>query len=176
MWKLIVTAMLASSSLTLSAQQPPASTSTDVQRAAMQKLAFLVGHWSGPVTVSRGPGEPLHLIQTEDILYKLDGLVLLIEGASRNSEGKVLFRALATISFDDVSHTYRFRAYNDGHYLDTELTLLTDGFSWSYVAGPTHIANTMHLTNKGEWAENTEATFGKNPPRRSVDMLLQHQP
>jgi hypothetical protein len=34
----------------------------------------------------------------------------------------------------------------------------------------------MHLTTKGEWQETTDVTFGSNPPRRSVDMLLQHQP
>ena len=162
-------------SLSLAAQQP-ASNSADAQREAMRKLSFLAGHWSGPVSVVRGPGEPLHLTQTEDVEYKLDGLVLLVEGKSTGAAGKLSFSALATISYDDVSHTYRFRAYNDGHYVDTELSATSDGFSWSFAAGPAHIANTMHLTGKGEWAEVTEVTFGNNPPRRSVDMLLQHLP
>ena len=158
----------------LAAQEPPVS-SADVQREAMRKLAFLAGHWSGPVTIVRGP-EPLHLTQSEDVQYKLDGLVLLIEGKSTSVEGKVLFSALATISFDDTSHTYRFRAYNDGHYLDTELSVPVNGFLWSFTAGPAHIVNTMHLTSKGEWSEFTDVTVGGNPPHRSVDMLLQHQP
>lgn len=100
------------------AAQEAARTSTDVQREAMHKLAFLAGRWSGPITVIRGPGEPLRLTQTENVQFKLDGLVLLIEGQSTGSDGKVLFSALATISYDDASHTYRFRAYNDGHYLE----------------------------------------------------------
>ncbi len=174
MRKWIVAAVLGSVGLTLSAQAPPSG--ADTQREAMKKLSFLAGRWSGPITVRRGPGEPLHLTQTEDIQYKLDGLVLLVEGTSRNVEGKVLFNALATISFDEVSHAYRFRAYNDGHYVDTELTVVVNGFSWGYASGPAHIANAMHLTDKGEWAETTDATFGGNPPMRSVDMLLQHQP
>jgi hypothetical protein len=161
--------------LPLAAQQP-ASNSTDVQGEAMRKLSFLAGHWSGPVTIVRGPGEPLHLTQTEDVEYKLDGLVVLIEGRSTSADGKVLFSALATIAYDDTSHSYHFRAYHDGHYLDTEFSVLANGFSWSMTAGPAHIVNTMHLTNKGEWDEITEATFGSNPPQRSVDMLLQHQP
>jgi hypothetical protein len=57
---------------------------------------------------------------------------------------------LATISYDDASHAYRFRAFNDGHYLDTELSVPANGFSWSFTAGPAHIVNTMHLTGKGE--------------------------
>jgi len=161
--------------VSLAAQQPPVS-GPDIQREAMHKLAFLAGHWSGPATISQGPGEPLHLTQTEEIQYKLDGLVLLIEGASRDSSGKVVFSALATVSYDDAAHAYRFRAYHDGRYLDTELTVAADGFSWGFDAGPAHVANTMHLTGKGEWAETTEVTVGGNPPHRSVDMLLQHQP
>jgi hypothetical protein len=154
--------------------QPP-STSVVAQREAMTKLAFLLGQWSGPATIVRGPGEPLHLTQTEDVQLKLDGLLILIEGNSRTDDGRTVFRALATITYDDAAHTYHFRAYNDGHYLDTELTVPTNGFSWSFDAGPAHIVNNMHLTSKGEWAETTEAIMGNNPPRKSVDMLLQNQ-
>lgn len=172
---LLAAALMISSSLSLAAQQP-VSNSVDAQREAMRKLSFLVGHWSGPVTIVRGPGEALHLTQTEDVEYKLDGLVLLVEGKSTSADGKVLFSALATIAYDDASHTYRFRAYHEGHYLDTELSVPANGFSWSFTAGPAQIVNTMHLTGKGEWDEVTEATVGSNPPHRSVEMLLRHVP
>jgi hypothetical protein len=153
-----------------------AAQSVEIEREAMHKLSFLVGHWSGPITVHTGPGEPLHLTQSEAIEYKLDGLVLLVEGKSTDSQGKAMFNALATISYDDASHAYRFRAYNAGHYLDTELSVLPDGFSWGFDAGPAHIVNTMHLSPKGEWHETTEAVVGGNPPQRSIDMLLERHP
>jgi hypothetical protein len=171
----LAAAFTASFSISLAAQQPVANPA-DVQREAMRKLSFLAGHWSGPVTVVRGPGEALSLTQTEDVEYKLDGLVLLVEGKSTSADGKVPFSALATIAYDDASHTYRFRAYHDGHYLDTELSVSADGFSWSFTAGPAHIVNTMHLTGKGAWDEVTEVTVGSNPSHRSVDMHLQHRP
>jgi hypothetical protein len=173
--KLIVLAFLVSFGLSLAAQEPVRS-SADVQREFIHKLSFLAGTWSGPVTIHRGPGEPLHRTQTEDVQYKLDGLVTLIEGKSIGSDGKVMFNALATISYDDATHTYRFRAYNEGHYLDTELTVPDGGFSWQYQAGPAHIVNTMKLTKDREWSEVTEATVGNNPPLRAVEMLLQHRP
>ena len=157
------------------AAQQPSSNSVELQREAMRKLAFLTGHWSGPVTIVRGPENPLHLTQTEDVRFELDGLVLLVEGKSTGIDGQAQFQALATIAYDDASHTYRFRAYNDGHYVDTELTVLADGFSWGFAAGPAHIVNTMHLTSNGEWQETSDVTFGDNPPHRSVDMLLQRQ-
>jgi hypothetical protein len=172
---LLSAAFMISFNLSLAAQQP-VSNSVDAQREAMRKLSFLAGHWSGPVTIVRGQGEALHLTQMEDVEYKLNGLVLLVEGKSTSADGKVLFSALATIAYDDASHTYRFRAYNDGHYLDTELSVPANGFSWSFTAGPANIVNTMQLTGKGEWYEITEVTVGSNSPRRSVDMLLQHLP
>ncbi len=169
---LLVAIPLISFSLSLAAQQP-SSNSVAEQREAMQKLSFLVGHWSGPVTIAAGRGEPLHLVQTEDVEYKLDGLVLLVQGQSTSSDGKVLFSALATIAYDDSSHAYRFRAYNDGHYIDTELSVTGNSFTWGFSAGPAHIVNSMHVTDKGEWVEATDVTVGSNPAHRSVDMLLQ---
>jgi len=116
---LLPAAFMISFTPSLLAQQP-VSSSVDAQREAMRKLSFLAGHWSGPVTIVHGPGEALHLTQTENVEYKLDGLVLLIEGKSTSADGKVLFSALATIAYDDASHTYRFRAYNEGRYFDTD--------------------------------------------------------
>jgi hypothetical protein len=172
---LLATAFVISFGPTLAAQQP-GSNSIETQREAMHKLSFLAGHWSGPITIFRGPGEPLHLTQTEDVEYKLDGLVLLVEGKGTSADGKVQFSALATITYDDATHSYRFRAYHDGRYLDTELSVPAKGFSWSFAAGPAQIVNTMHLTDKGEWDEDTVATVGGDPPQRSVEMLLQRQP
>jgi hypothetical protein len=141
----------------------------------MHKLSFLAGTWSGPITVIRGPGEPLHLTQSENVQYKLDGLVMLVEGKSTGADGKVSFGALATISYDDASHAYRIRAYHDGRYLDAELSVVNNGFSWQFQSGPAHVVNTMQLTKNGEWSEVTEVTVGNNPPQHSVDMLLQRR-
>jgi len=169
----LAAAFLLGSSLPFAAQQP-AMPNVDAQRDATKKPAFLAGKWSGPVSIWREPGEPLHLAQFETVQFKLDGLVMQIDGESTGSDGKTQFQALATVSYDDASHTYHFRAYNDGHYIDTELSVQPDGFVWGFDAGPAKIRNTMHLTAKGEWQETTDVTFGSNPPHRSVEMLLQH--
>ncbi len=170
----ILLAALMVSLTSLVVAQGPGQTWVDAQREAMRKLSSLAGSWTGPVTIVRGP-QPLHLTQTDQVEYKLDGLVMLIEGKSTDSDGKTSFAALATVSYDEATHTYRFRAYNGGHYVDTELTLLADGFSWGFKAGPADIVNTMHITAKGEWSEVTQATVGTNPPMHAVDMLLVRQ-
>ena len=64
--------------------QQPRVPDIEAQRAAMKKLSFLVGKWSGEAHILRGTGEPLELIQTEEAQYKLEGLVLIIEGMGRS--------------------------------------------------------------------------------------------
>ena len=160
------------------AAQPPRAPNAEAQRAAMKKLAFLAGKWSGEARVQHGPGQALELTQTEDVQYKLDGLILLIEGTGRNkSDGAVSFRALATVSYDDQAGVYRFRAYNDGRYLDTELKLAAEGngFTWGFGSGQMKMNYVMRINEKGEWTEVGEATFGDQPPRKFLEMTVRQQ-
>ena len=145
------------------------------QREALTKLDFLIGKWSGDASMSRGPGQPLKLTQTEDVQLKMDGLLMVIEGTGRNAGGEVVYQAFATISYDDATSTYHFRAYNDGRYLDTALTVVPKGFAWGFSAGPANISNTMRLNDNGEWAETTQVTVGASEPHTSVEMLLRRQ-
>ncbi|HYM12694.1 MAG TPA: hypothetical protein VEU62_18290 [Bryobacterales bacterium] len=155
--------------------QAPRVPDVERQRASMKKLAFLVGKWSGDARIQRGPNEALELAQTEDAQYKLDGLILLIEGTGRNkSDGKVVFRALATVSYDDGTGAYRMRAYNDGRYLETELKLAGNGkgFTWGFVFGQIRTDYVMTINEKDEWTEVGEVTMGAQPPRKFVELTV----
>jgi uncharacterized protein DUF1579 len=146
------------------------------QREAMKKLGFLAGKWSGDATTSRGPGETVKVKQTEEVQFKLGGLVLLIEGTGRNPDtAEVMFNALATISYDETAKVYRFRAHNDGRYLDTELQVPENGFEWGYKAGAADVRFVMRLNDKGEWVETGDVKLGDNPPRRTFQMTLRKQ-
>jgi hypothetical protein len=170
MTQLVISALFLT--LALVAQQQP---NVAAQHQAMKKLEFLVGHWSGSATVVRGPGEPLKLTQTEDVQFKLDGLVLLIEGTGQTGDGQAVYHALATISYDDAANAYLFRAYNDGRYLDTALAVTPNAFSWGFTTGPAKVINAMKLTDDGEWLESTEVTMGTAPPHRTMEMKLRRQ-
>lgn len=153
-------------------QQPP---NLATQREAMKKLAFMVGKWSGEATNRRGQSE-VKVKQTEDVQFKLGGLVLVIEGTGRNPDtGDVVFNALATIAYDEAAKVYHFRAYNDGRYLDTELKVPENGFEWGYKSGPADIRFVMRLNDKGEWVETGDVKFGDNPPQRTFEMTLHKQ-
>ena len=153
----------------------PQRPNVKAQAEAMKKLAFLAGTWTGEATTAR-PNQKIKVRQTEEVSYKLDGLVLLIEGTGRNPEsGEVMFRALATISYDDAAGVYHFRAYNDGSYLDTELKVPDRGFEWGYKAGPAQIAFAMKLNDAGDWVETGEVTVGNSPAQRFFDMTVRKQ-
>ena len=171
----IVTTGISVTANFLQAQQPQAK-EVEAERAAMRKLAFLAGNWTGPVTVSMGPGKPLHLTQSENVRYKLGGLVMLIEGKSVGGDGEAEFQALATVAYDDSTQTYRVRAYNNGQYVDAPLTVNSNGFSWGFTAGPAHVMNTMRLTAEGDWQETTEVKLNDRPPMRTVEMQLRREP
>jgi hypothetical protein len=104
--------------------QPLTMPNTETQRAAMRKLEFLLGEWSGEASVLRGPGLFVDMVQTESVHFKLDGLLLVIEGVGMSKvDGLPVLQALAVISFNDEAGVYWMRAFNDGRWLETEVTL-----------------------------------------------------
>ncbi len=144
-----------------------------VQKEAMKRLSFLLGTWHGEAEVTTGPGAAKKVLQTEEIQMRLDGLVMVLEGTGTLADtGVVAFRAFATIAFDEATKTYRFRAYNDGNYVDTELELLDGGFEWGFTAGPAKITNTMKLDAAGQWVETTDVVINGAPPRRTMEMRV----
>jgi len=67
----------------------------EAQRTAMKKLDFLVGEWSGQASAARGPGVVVELEQSEVAQFKLDGLVLMIEGVGRTKSDGVRTRPVS---------------------------------------------------------------------------------
>ena len=158
--------------------QTPRPPNIEAQRAAMKKLEFLIGMWTGEARVLRGPGEPVEMIQTEEAQYKLDGLVLLIEGVGRTkSDGKPALQALGMITYDDVSETYRFRAFNDGRFLETELKLLESGkaIGWGFTFGQIKTSSVLRINEKGEWTEVGEMTIGSQAPRKFMELTVRRR-
>jgi hypothetical protein len=156
------------------AQSPP-TPDLDAQRAAMQRLRFLIGEWSGEAVVARGPGVVVELIQTELAEFKLDGLVLVIEGVGRSkSDGKLALQAIGLITFDDARFTYRMRAFNDGRWLETDVQLLDDGQSltWGFTLGEMSTKSVLRINEKGEWTELAELTIGQRPPQRLLELVV----
>jgi hypothetical protein len=140
----------------------------------MKKLAFLAGKWAGEASVLRGPGQTAELSQTEEAQFKLDGLILEIEGVGRTkSDGKPVLQALGLISFDDESGTYRIKAFNDGRWLESEVTLADgDSISWGFALGELKTSSVLRINEEGEWTEKAELKVGARPPLKLIDLTV----
>ena len=152
--------------------QPP---NIEAQRTALKKLSFLIGEWSGEASAAPGPGIVIELIQTEVAEFKLDGLVLMIEGIGRTkADGTPALQALGLITFDDSTESYQMRAYNDGRWLETEVKLLDDGKSlnWGFALGEIRTKSVLQINEKGEWTELAEITIGARPPQKLMDLVV----
>jgi hypothetical protein len=117
-------------------------------------------------------------MQTEEAQYKLDGLILLIEGVGRTkADGKLALQALGIVSYDDESGTYGMRAFNDGRFLETELKLLDNGkgITWGFALGQIRTSSVMRITEKGDWTELTEITVGSEPPKKYMELTVSRQ-
>lgn len=144
----------------------------------MKKLAFLAGKWVGEARLLRGPGEPVVLAQTEEARFKLDGLVLEIEGVGRSKlNNKAVLQALGIISFDDETGTYCMRAFNDGRFLESDVKLLEDGKSltWGFALGTIRTSSLLRINDKGEWTELAEITIDSQPPKKLLELTVKRQ-
>jgi hypothetical protein len=155
--------------------QIPRTPNVEAQRIAMRKLGFLVGEWSGEASVLRGPGQFADLAQTESAHFKLDGLVLVIEGVGRTkTDGKLSLQALGLISYDGETATYRMRAFNDGRWLETQVKLADTGnsISWGFTLGDFKTATVLRIDEKGDWTEHGELVIGSRPPQKLIELRV----
>lgn len=155
------------------AAMPQSAPNLDTQRAAMKKLSFLVGTWSGEARILRAEGT-LEMSQREEARFKLGGLVLEIEGTgTKKSDGAPALQALGLISFDDASGKYHFRAFNDGRWLESDVTLTGDNqLSWGFAVGPYQTRSVLRMNDKGEWTEAHELLHGSDPPRKLMEVTV----
>jgi hypothetical protein len=157
--------------------QLPRVPDLEAQRAAMKEVSFLVVKWAGEARLLRGSAESMELLQTEEAWYKLDGLILVIEGVGRTKSGQPVLQAFGIISYDDESATYRMRAFNDGRFLETQVKLLEEGkgMTWGFVLGAIRTNSVLRINENGEWTELAEITIGPEPPKKLLELTVRPQ-
>lgn len=144
----------------------------------MRKLSFLAGKWAGEARVLRAANEFAELSQTEEASYKLDGLLLMIEGVGRSkADGKVVLQALGIVSYDDEARAYRMRAFNDGRWLETEVKLAEDAkeIRWGFSLGEIRTSSVLRINERGDWTELAEIGIGSAPPRKFLELRVSPQ-
>lgn len=141
----------------LFAADPPGQANRD----AMKKLDFLAGKWKGEATIQFGPDRKEKLTQTEDVVYRLGGTILVVEGVGtgklpgQDKEG-VMFNALAVMSYDADKKEYAVKAYKaEGVSVDAWLKMGDKKFEWGFTdpGRKVDVKYAVALTPKGEWNE-----------------------
>lgn len=141
------------------------------QREAMKKLSMLDGMWRGPAWTLTPTGRH-ELTQTERAGPFLGGSVRMIEGRGYEKDGRVSFNALAVISFDPRTKTYRMQSNAQGFSGGFEIRPTGDGFTWETPAGPGATMRYTAMVRNGTWREIGERVVAGRPPVRVFEMNL----
>lgn len=150
----------------------------DEQRAAMARLAGMVGDWQGEADV-RAPVQRT-VYQSEHIESAMNGLLLVIRGAgyaTAERAGAPIFNAFGVISYDDARDLYEFRVYNDGRAATATARFLDDGrLQWTMDFSPVIIRYTITLEG-GSWREIGEMSRDSGATwTTTIDMSLHRTP
>lgn len=109
---------------------------SDVLKQEMQKLAYFAGKWKGEASARQRDGSTTKVTQEENIEFRLDNTVLLIEGTGRNPENlsEITFNALAVVSYDETTKEFKLRSHlRDGKKTDAYFKVLADNhFEWGF--------------------------------------------
>lgn len=143
----------------------------------MKKLAYFAGQWEGTSKVQMGPGPEQTLSQTEDVRFKLDSTVLVIEGTGTNSNNEVVFNALAVVNLNTSTREYALRSFlQDGRSTEAYFKVIEDNkFEWGFnIPGNAgRVRYTIVLDPEAKtWHEEGEFSADGTTWMKFIDMQL----
>ena len=95
-------------SSTLSAQMPDFS---DEVKKAMSQLSVMEGNWEGEGVRQNPDGTEAKSFVTENLYYKLDDTIMILEGLGKDENGEVVHNALALIAYNPQTDKYEMRSH-----------------------------------------------------------------
>ncbi|WP_186753471.1 DUF1579 family protein [Echinicola salinicaeni] len=141
---------------------------------AMEKLAFLEGDWSGIAKSRQGAGQLIELRQYEDVSFRLDGNMLLIEGKGY-VEGSLKFNAVAVITYNQWQEKYEMMAWRgNGQRVDAYFKELgKDNFEWGFdIPQGGKMKYVLSINDSGQWHEVGEYSPNGEKWYPSFEMTL----
>jgi hypothetical protein len=160
----------------MAAQAPNPSAMAARSREALAPVARIVGQWEGEARVSEGPGEPIRVLQSEDIVWGAGGTMIFIRGTGRDPSTRAInFEAAASIWFDPESGRVRMRTHRDGGSVEPTVEIKPDTIVWSFPVRGGTVRYVIALTDS-TWHE--EGFFEREgaPPFKMIDMRLRRVP
>ncbi len=158
------------------AAQAPAAPAPAV-RAAMEKVAWLVGEWEGEGWRAGPDGVVETFKVRERVEPKLGGLILLIEGRgwSDGADGAAIegHHAIGVFSYDAYAQQYHFDAFvKEGYQTRATPEISEHYYAWSHPAGPSaEMRYAAELSEDGAWRETGSYCRGDDC-RQTFEMRL----
>lgn len=128
-------------------------------RAAMDRLSWLEGEWSGPAWYMMGPRKS-NVNQKEKLYRAAGGTVLVIQGIGTAADpgvppNTIVHDAFAVVRWDAATQKYIFRSYvGSGNSLETTAEVGDRKLVWGFeVPGQGKMRYTITLTPAGDWFE-----------------------
>ncbi|MGW8315457.1 MAG: hypothetical protein ACWGNV_07645, partial [Bacteroidales bacterium] len=122
-------------------------------KRAILKLGFIVGEWKGSGWIMGSDGQRHNFIQSEDVQFKLDSTVILIEGLGRIGD-VVAHNALGVISYNGEDQNYTFRSYlSTGQGGTFSAEIKGDTFVWHPGEDMRYV---LWINEDGQWQEKGE--------------------
>ena len=151
-----------------------------VNKEKMKVFADWAGHWKGEGSLQSGPGEVKKSTVDERIEWKLDGMILMVEGVGKTFDEAtrketVVHHAFAVLSFDQNSGDYKFRTYlKDGRSTDAWLKIVGQNkYQWGFeTPGGKVRYNILMDPAKKTWNETGEFSQDGNSWRGFFEMNL----
>lgn len=105
-------------------------------RDQMRMLSSLAGSWTGQAVSRQQGGVTVNIKQEETILFRLDSLVMQIEGIGRTSPDQVppAFHALAFVSYNPSRQQFEMKSFlKDGKQTDAYFKVAGNNqFDWGF--------------------------------------------
>ena len=149
-------------------------------RAAMERLSFMEGRWSGEGWMVRGPAGRITAQMTETVRRGVGGVVLVIDGrgtrpGDAGGDSIVVHHALGVLAFDAASNGYVMRSWiASGQWGDFPVVLVEGGVSWSREVPGGRVRYTALIGN-GEWHETGEFSRDGATWMPIMDMRLRRE-
>lgn len=146
----------------------------------MKIFAAWTGRWQGEGTMQMGPGEPSKSSVDERIEYKLDGMILQVEGIGKathpeTKQEKVVHHAFAILSFDRITNQYKFKTYlKDGPSTNAWLNVLAENkYQWGFETPQGKIRYTIVIDPAAKtWNETGEFSSDASNWKKFFEMNL----
>ena len=144
-----------------------AQPSEAVGKEKMKIFTALTGRWKGEAFIQTGPGPVQKATMDEDVQYKLDGMIILIEGIGvgldpHTNKNKIMHHAMAILSYDQRTNEYKFNTFlKDGRRAECWFTAMEiNQYQWGFDIPQGKIKYTIKIDpGKSTWYEIGEISM-----------------